>query len=124
MNLKLLVPSINWLPRLKHYGLTGDISAGVTGALLAFPQAVALAALAGMPPVYGIYASILPLMVAAIWGSSWHAVGETNTAMAILLIAAGSSMADPLSNQYIAIILVLSILTGLFQLTIGLFGLG
>lgn len=124
MNLKLLVPSINWLPRLKHYGLTGDISAGVTGALLAFPQAVALAALAGMPPVYGIYASILPLMVAAIWGSSWHAVGGTNTAMAMLLIAAASSMADPLSNQYIAIILVLSILTGLFQLTIGLFGLG
>ena len=124
MNLKLLIPVFNWLPRLKHFGVTGDISAGVTGALLAFPQAIALAALAGMPPVYGIYASIIPLMIAALWGSSWHAIGGTNTAMAMLLIAAVSSMADPMSDQYIAIILVLSVLTGLFQLVIGLFGLG
>jgi len=124
MNLKLLVPAINWLPRLKHFGVTGDISAGVTGALLAFPQAVALAALAGMPPVYGIYASILPLMIAALWGSSWHAIGGVNTAMAMLLFAAVSSMADPFSNEYIAIVLVLTIITGLFQLLIGLFGLG
>ncbi len=122
--LKLLIPDFNWTKRLKHYGISGDISAGLTGAMLAFPQAVALAALAGMPPVYGIYASIIPLTIAALWGSSWHAIGGTNTAMAMLLMAAVSTIAEPATDQYIAIVLVLTFVTGVFQLLIGLFGLG
>ncbi len=124
LNLKLLIPDVNWLKRLRHYGVSGDISAGVTGAMLAFPQAVALAALAGMPPVYGIYASIIPLAIAALWGSSWQAIGGTNTAMAMLLMAAVSVLAEPATDQYIAIVLVLTFVTGIFQLLIGLFGLG
>jgi SulP family sulfate permease len=124
LNLKLLLPDFNWIKRLQHYGVSGDISAGVTGAMLAFPQAVALAALAGMPPVYGIYASIIPLAIAALWGSSWQAIGGTNTAMAMLLMAAVSVIAMPGTDQYIAIVLVLTFVTGIFQLIIGLFGLG
>lgn len=124
LNHRLLLPNTSWIARLKHFGVRGDIAAGLTGALLAIPQAIALAALAGMPPVYGIYASLLPLLIAALWGSSWLAIGGTNTAMAMLLMAAVASMAEPGSQQYIAIALVLTLMTGIIQLLIGMMGLG
>ena len=56
-----------------------DLIAGITGALIVLPQGVAFATLAGMPPEYGLYGAMLPAVVAALWGSSWHLVsGPTN----------------------------------------------
>lgn len=124
LNFSLLLPNFDWIPRLRHFGIRGDLVAGLTGALLAFPQAIALAALAGLPSEFGIYASMIPLMLAALWGSSWHAIGGTNTAMAMLLASALASMTVSDAKQAIAIVLVMTLLAGLFQLVIGLFSLG
>lgn len=118
------MPNLSWFPRLKHFGLRGDVVAGITGALLAFPQAIALAALAGMPLEYGIYASIIPITIAALWGSSWHAIGGTNTAMAMLLASTMATMSVSGVEQYVAIVLIMTLLAGVFQLAIGLLSLG
>lgn len=124
MTFNLLIPNSSWWLRIKHQGIRGDLTAGITGALLAFPQAIALAALAGMPPVYGLYASIIPVILAALWGSSWFAVSGPNTAMSMLTISAVAPMAAVGSSEYIAIVLLLMLMTGMIQLAIGLLRLG
>jgi SulP family sulfate permease len=124
MKFGLLIPNSIWWLRIKHQGIRGDLTAGVTGALLAFPQAIALAALAGMPPEYGLYASIIPVILAAFWGSSWFAVSGPNTAMSMLLISAVAPLAAAGSSQFITIVLLLTLMTGIIQLAIGLMRLG
>jgi SulP family sulfate permease len=60
-----LLPFLQWWPRVNRITLRADVVAGATGALIVLPQAVAFAAIAGMPPEYGIYAAIVPTIVPA-----------------------------------------------------------
>jgi SulP family sulfate permease len=93
-------------------------------AMLVVPQAVAYAALAGMPLVTGLYAALLPALVATLWsGTPRLSVGPT--ALTCLLIAASlSGMAQPASPQWVALAVWLALLTGILQLILGLGGLG
>ena len=68
MLLKVL-PFLNWLPPKKET-LRSDLIAGITVAMILVPQSMAYAALAGLPVVYGLYASFLPVIVASLWGAS------------------------------------------------------
>ena len=64
------VPFLRWLPELRKPGtLRADLLAGLTGAIVVLPQGVAFATLAGMPPQYGLYAAMVPCIVAALFGS-------------------------------------------------------
>ncbi len=101
-----------------------DLIAGITGALIVLPQGVAFATIAGMPPEYGLYAAMLPAIVAALFGSSWHLVSGPTTAISIAVFAAMSPLADPGSPQFISMVLTLTFLTGLFQLILGLARMG
>jgi SulP family sulfate permease len=101
-----------------------DLVAGITGALIVLPQGVAFATIAGMPPEYGLYAAMLPAIVAALFGSSWHLVSGPTTAISIAVFAAMSPLADPGSPQFISMVLTLTFLTGLFQLILGLARMG
>ena len=118
-----------WLPFLNWPGPSatpwrGEIIAGVTVALLMVPQAVAYAALAGMPLVTGLYAALLPALVAAMWGASTRlSVGPT--ALTCLLVAASlTGMAEPGSARWVDLAVWLALLSGLLQLVMGLGGFG
>ncbi|MBU0621752.1 MAG: SulP family inorganic anion transporter [Gammaproteobacteria bacterium] len=101
-----------------------DLIAGITGALIVLPQGVAFATIAGMPPEYGLYAAMIPAIVAALFGSSWHLVSGPTTAISIAVFAAMSPLADPGSPEFIRMVLTLTFLVGLFQLILGLARMG
>ena len=101
-----------------------DLLAGFTGALIVLPQGVAFATIAGLPPQYGLYAAMMPAVVGALFGSSWHLVSGPTTAISIAVFAALSHQAEPGSAQYIGLVLTLTFLVGLFELVLGLARLG
>lgn len=124
MKLNRWLPFLNWWPRVNADTAKADLSAALTGALIVLPQAVAFASIAGLPPQYGLYAAMIPALVAALWGSSWHLVSGPTTAISIVVFAAISPLADAGSDEYIGLALTLTLLVGLIQLTMGLARLG
>ena len=119
-----LFPFLQWWYRVNKQSTRADLVAGLTGALIVLPQGVAFATIAGMPPEYGLYAAMLPAIVAALFGSSWHLVSGPTTAISIAVFAAISPLAEPGSPQFISMVLTLTFLTGLFQLILGLARMG
>ena len=118
------VPLIDWL-RTYHRGLlTRDVLAAVIVTLMLVPQALAYAMLAGLPPEMGLYASMLPLVLYAIFGTSASlAVGPVAVA-ALMTASALSSFAAPGSPEYIGAALVLAALSGLILIAMGVLRLG
>lgn len=119
-----LLPFLRWLPRVTPQTFKRDTIAALTGALIVLPQAVAFATIAGLPPEYGLYAAMLPAIVAALWGSSWHLVSGPTTAISIVVFASVSPLAEPGSPEFIGLVLTLTLLTGLIQWGMGLARLG
>jgi SulP family sulfate permease len=117
-------PFLNWLPRINRGTVKADAMAGLTGALVALPQGVAFATIAGMPPEYGLYAGMIPAVIAALFGSSWHLVSGPTTAASIVLFSVLSPHAEPGSAQYVSLALTLTFLVGLIQVGMGLAKLG
>ena len=111
-------PFLGW-PRLTLPLLKGELSAGVTVGLMIIPQAVAYAAVAGMPLVTGIYAALLPALVAAMWSSSSRlSVGPT-ALTALMVGSALTGLAQPGSAEWVNLAVWLALLTGLAQLLLG-----
>lgn len=98
--------------------------AGLTGAVIVLPQCVAFATLAGMPVEYGLYCAMLPAIVAALYGSSWHLVSGPTNAISIVLFAALSPLAQPGSAPYVQLALTVTLLCGVMQLGMGIARLG
>lgn len=119
-----MLPFLRWWTMVNRTTLKDDLVAGITGAMIVLPQGVAFATIAGMPPEYGLYAAMVPAVIAALFGSSWHLVSGPTTAISIAVFAAMSPLADPGSPQFISMVLTLTFLTGLFQLILGLARMG
>ena len=119
-----LFPFLAWWPRVDRHTLRADAIAGLTGGIVLVPQGVAFATIAGMPPEYGLYAAMLPAIVAALWGSSWHLVSGPTTAISIVVFATISPLAVPGSDDYVRLVLTLTLLVGVFELVLGLARLG
>jgi sulfate permease, SulP family len=116
-------PFLTW-PRPQGSLLRADVLAGMTVGLMVLPQGVAYAGLAGMPLVTGIYAALLPALVAALWGSSTRlAVGPT-ALTSLLVFSALSPLAAPASPEWVHLAMWLAILSGLIQLLLGAGRLG
>ncbi|MCE2999704.1 MAG: SulP family inorganic anion transporter [Betaproteobacteria bacterium] len=98
--------------------------AGLTGAVVVLPQGVAFAAIAGLPPEYGLFAAMIPAVIAALWGSSWHLVSGPTTAISIVVYSTVSGLAVPGTPEYIRLVLAMTLLVGVFQLAMGLARLG
>ena len=113
-----------WQHRVNRASLRQDAIAGLTGALIVLPQGIAYAAIAGLPPEYGLYCAIGPAVVAALFGSSWHLVSGPTAAISIVVFSALAPLAAPGSPQYILLALTLGFLVGAIQLGIGLARLG
>ncbi len=119
-----LFPFLRWWPMVTQQTFRADAMAGLTGALVLVPQGVAFATIAGMPPEYGLYAAMLPAIVAALWGSSWHLVSGPTTAISVVVFATISPLAATGSPDYIRLVLTLTLLVGVFQLLLGVLRLG
>jgi len=118
MNWKL--PFSKWLPEYKKPGIIrADVLAGLTGAIVVMPQGIAFALLAGMPPQYGLYAAMLPCLIAALFGSSRLMVTGPANAISLTTMALITPLAIPESSQYVAYVLTLSFLVGILQLALG-----
>ncbi len=115
---------LGWWPRVNRDTTRADLMAGLTGALVALPQGVAFATIAGMPPEYGLYAGMIPAIIAALFGSSWHLVSGPTTAASIVLFSVLSPHAEPGSAQYVGLALTLTFMVGLIQIVMGLAKLG
>lgn len=124
ISIKRFFPIYQWLPNYNKSWLKGDLNAGLTVGIMLIPQGMAYASIAGLPPVYGLYASILPLLIYAVLGTSRQlAVGPV--AMVSLLTAASLSAIPGLTpEQYIQYAIGLALLVGLIQFTLGIFRLG
>lgn len=122
--LKRLVPAHHWLAHYERKYLPGDVLAGVIVATLLIPQGMAYALLAGLPPQFGLYASLLPLVVYALLGSSrFLAVGPV--AMVSLLIANGvSEVAQQGTSHYLVLASATALLVGVIQVAMGVARLG
>lgn len=119
-----LFPFLLWLPLVRGKNLRADGLAGLTGAIVVLPQGVAFATIAGMPPEYGLYTGIVPAIIAALFGSSWHLVSGPTTAASVVLFSALSGFAEPGSAQYVQLALTLALMVGLIQLTLGVLKFG
>lgn len=124
MNIKEYIPISDWLPKYKSVQLKGDLSAGLTVGVMLIPQGMAYAMIAGLPPIYGLYASIVPLIIYAMLGTSRQlAVGPV--AMVSLLTAAGiGAIAEAGTETYITLAIILAFLVGGIQFLLGTFRLG
>jgi len=122
---------VNFFPFLVWFRLTtietikADFIAGLTGAIIVLPQSVAFATIAGMPPEYGLYTAMVVPIIAALFGSSFHLISGPTTAISIVVFAAVSKYAVPGSDEFVAMVLTLTFLAGVYQLVFGLakFGL-
>ena len=122
--LKKFIPALDWMLSYKKSDLSGDLTAGLIVAVMLIPQGMAYAMLAGLPPVVGLYASTIPLIIYALFGTSRQlAVGPV--AMVSLLVLAGvSTLAEPGSGEYISLTLLLMLMIGLIQFLMGVLRLG
>lgn len=124
MRLRRFFPFLAWWPMVNRDTLQADAKAGLTGSLILVPQGVAFATIAGMPPEYGLYAAMVPVIVAALFGSSWHLVAGPTTAISIVVFATLSPLAEPGSPDFVQLALTLAFLTGVVKLALGWLRLG
>jgi len=123
--LNILFPFMEWLPELRDKKiLRADIIAGITVALVLIPQSMAYAALAGLPPYYGLYAAFLPPIIAALLGSSRQLATGPVAVVSLLTASALEPLATAGSESYVIYAILLALMVGLFQLSLGVLRLG
>ena len=113
-----------WVRDVDKQTLRADGIAGILGALLVLPQGFAFAALAGLPPEYGLYTAIVPCVIAALFGSSLHVVSGPTNANSLALFATLAPLAAVGSPAYIQLALAVTVIVGVIQWLIGALKLG
>lgn len=123
-SIKHYLPFMDWLVNYNRKHLTGDVTAGVIVAIMLVPQSMAYALLAGLPPQIGLYASIVPLALYGLLGTS-RALSVGPVAMMSLLVASALGQLEISSvAQYVQLATVLALLVGMIQLVMGVFRIG
>lgn len=121
---KNFLPVSRWWSLVNRRSLRADLMAGITGAIIVLPQGVAFALIAGLPPEYGLYSAIVPTIIAALFGSSRHLISGPTTAISIVIFTTISPLSSPGSAEYIQMVITLTFIAGLFQLSLGFARLG
>ncbi len=117
-------PFLAWLRTYRRSFFKADLLAGLTVAVVAVPQSMAYALIAGLPVQYGLYASIVPTLVGCLWGSSAQLITGPTTAASLVVFSALSPLAEPSSARYIELALFLSFLVGSIKIVMGMARLG
>ena len=122
--MKHLFPILQWLPNYKKKMLWGDAVSGITAGILAIAQGMAYAMIAGLPPVFGLYAALTPQIIYVLMGTSRQlSIGPV--AMDSLIVAAGIGTLNIIGvEQYIAAAVFLALFVGVIQVLLGTLKLG
>lgn len=124
MNFKSFFPILESTKNHSFKDWRKDFVAGLTVAVMLVPQGMAYASLAEVPPIYGLYAGLVPLFLYGILGTSRQlSIGPV--AISSLLVVAGvSQIAEPMTDEYISLVIIAGLLIGIIQMLIGVFRLG
>ena len=122
--LRRWLPIVEWLPRYRRADLPGDITAGLTGAAILVPQSMAYAQIAQLPPVVGLYASVVPLLVYAVFGRSRQLSVGPLASISILSAVGIAKLAPSGTQQFVALAATLALLVGIVHISIGVLRLG
>lgn len=115
---------LEWLPRYRKTDFAADLKSGITVGVIEVPQVMAYAVIAGLSPIYGLYGSLIPLLIYPLFGTSRHlALGVVATDM-IIIASGASAIAEPGSDRYVSVVLLLTMLTGLVHIGFSLFRMG
>ncbi len=118
-----LLPFLRWFP-ITREKIRADLLAGITVALILVPQSMAYAQLAGLPVVYGLYASFVPVIIASLWGSSSQLHTGPVAMLSLMSAAALIPFATPGSASFIELSIMLALMVGVLRLALGIFKLG
>ena len=126
MNFELsdLTPFLSWIRRYRRPHFQADLFAGLTVAVVALPQSMAYALIAGLPVQYGLYASIVPTLFACLWGSSAHLITGPTTAISLVVFSSLKNLAPPGTPLFIEMAFWLAGLVGVIQIVMGAARLG
>ncbi|MCB2049473.1 MAG: sulfate permease [Novosphingobium sp.] len=124
MNLGRYLPILQWGRGYNATVLTNDLVAAAIVTIMLIPQSLAYAMLAGLPPQIGLYASILPIVAYALFGTSRALAVGPVAVVSLMTLTAASAIAPPGSAEFIAAALILALLSGLFLLAMGVLRLG
>lgn len=124
MNIRAFFPILDWLPSYKKSFLRKDLMAGFTIGVMLIPQAMAYASVAGLPPVYGLYAALVPVFIYVLLGTSMQLSVGPVAMVSLLTATALSTFGTVEISTYINYALLLSFMVGSLQLLLGLFRLG
>jgi SulP family sulfate permease len=119
-----LLPFLPWLKGYNRTRFRHDLAAGFTVAVVLIPQAMAYAMLAGLPPVYGLYAAVLAPIIASMWGSLQQLSTGPIAILSLLVLTTLCPLAEPGTARYIELALLLAFMVGILYLAIGIFRLG
>ena len=119
-----IFPFLSWLPSANKSSLRADLMSGLTGAVIVLPQGIAYASIAGLPPQYGLYTSMITPVIAALFGSSLHLISGPTAAISIVVFSALSHHVEAGTPEFIGLALTLTFLAGVFQLLFGIARLG
>jgi len=118
-----LFPFLAWFP-VSSLILRADLIAGITGALVLVPKAMAYAQLSGLPLYFGLYTAFVPAILGALWGSSRQLATGPVAIVSLMTAAAITPLAIPYSEEFIGLALLLTLLVGIIQFGLGVIKLG
>lgn len=124
MRLAQYMPILEWLPKYQKAYLSGDFNAGLTVAVMLVPQGMAYGLLAGLPPIYGLYAGILPLLLYSFFGTSRQLSVGPVALVSLLILTGVGRFAEPGSAQFISYAITTALIAGIIQVLLGIFRLG
>ena len=119
-----LGPARPWFKQVDRSTVRADAVAGLSNAAVVLPQGVAFAIIAGLPPEFGLFTAVVVSLIAGIWGSSMIMVSGPTTAISAVVFGSMSQFAVPGSDDYIALVLSLTLMVGGIQIVAGVFKLG
>jgi SulP family sulfate permease len=119
-----LFPFLSWLQIYNKEKAIADLVAGLTVAVVLVPQGMAYAMLAGLPPVYGLYAGLVGAGIAALFGSSTQLSTGPVAIVSFLVLTSLAPLATPETTEYITLAILLALLVGIIQFAMGVFKLG
>lgn len=122
--LRKLFPFLDWFQNYRSVDLKADVISGLTVALVLIPQSMAYAQLAGLPPFYGLYAAFIPPAVAALFGSSRQLATGPVAVVSLMTAVALEPLATAGSGGYVTYAVLLALMVGVFQFTLGVLRLG
>lgn len=120
MNVEKFIPAVTWLKSYKSGYFYSDLIAGITLGVSMIPKAMAYALVAGLPPIYGLYASFVAPLVAILFGSNKLLFTGPVGVMTVLVFATLSPLAEPGSQEYITLAAMLSLIVGFIILAVAL----